>query len=172
MICPDFKHHKLSMSKMGKVCKYHKLFGQEFVDEQIGSGLCPHLHNVAYPHALARLYGADKSLSEKTLACPKHTNVEISIITRKKFGIAKWTWFYLLKKSTKIIGLPWDGELFSIHYIVKNKDTGEQQVFDFNIDDKMVLCPATLYTIFPPISGKAAKVHCCDHEGMEYSINY
>jgi len=168
--CPTYEL-KINVLNLGKVCKYHKLAFQEFDNEQSSTGLCPNLHNLIYPYALALLYGSPQNVS---LSCMLNPEIQVQIKKRRKWGALKFVLFFIILKITKLLGVPWDCELYDYFYSIKGHQSCKYHPSDlerkFNADDTSSLCPASLYTIFPAITAGEKVAHCVDHEGISYNL--
>ena len=162
----------LSVNSLGKVCKYHKLAHQEFNAEETSSGICPILHNSVYPQGLSALYGGG---CNGTFRCPINEKVQAQVVLRKKWSLPVYGFYWLLIKVTRVIGLPWDCELYDVYYEIDGDSScayhGGKEARRFNSDNRQQLCPATYYTILPALMAGVETVHCVDHQGISYNTN-
>lgn len=158
----------LSVATLLKVCKYNKLRHQRFAGpDQVGE-LCPFLHNIAYPYALAALY--DGRLPARQLSCPINPRITVRLSKAGKWGVSRKTAYWLVLNVTRLLGFPWDKELFKVSYVVEGHPSCPRHqrsgTIPFNEDDRAKICPAAMYTIFPGAVAGVKVLQCVDHEGI------
>ncbi len=189
--CFDRDAYQLEMSRMGKICKYHKRLGQEFTHREVVKDFCEDAFFHAYPYCLALFYDAPfgKSKGEVRLNCPHPDGIQMEI---QRVPIHSW-WYRTCKRLfmrwiSKVLVEP-DWADWNVRVRVTNNSPAcplnykKGDAYFMNIQDLKTLCPASFHGMYPmllqvnqglpiecqPPTGEVS-IHCPDHEGQEYKI--
>lgn len=161
--CDFYKHKGLKNTCIKVVgwkrsCRYHKKIGQKIAFEDIvPKNFCIFAYHAIYPYALSLLYDG-RSNKKVVVYCPASKNsilMEIIAYPRKLKSF-----YNLAEKCLRLIGYPHD----IIDKIVKIRVVGikgkcprgitKGDEFEFNINNKSELCPASFSTLLPFILAK------------------
>ena len=162
--CDFYKNGKLKDAKIRVVgwkrsCRYHRKIGQELPFKKIvPDGFCIFAYHTLYPHALSLLYDGGNPDKKLEVFCPASKNSIVMSVTAhpRRLGFL----YNLAEKILRIACMPQDiiDKRVKIEVIdVKGKcpiGIEKGSCFEFNIGDKLELCPASFNTILPFLLAK------------------
>lgn len=188
--CLAFPPFLLETGEMKKICKYCKRRGQEFRPHDIVRDFCPDALFVAYPYALALLYGAEGECQKGRvhLRCPHPQGIVMEV----RRVHCRPLWLRLLKRLfdwvVARVLYPVDWEDWHIRVrVLENRGACPANyvpgtTYWLNVRRTDELCPAAFHGIYPFVladHGAGAeersiprRLHCPDHEGIIYNLQW